>query len=342
MTPLYHEELTERAPRLVVHGSIAVELDWALSSAWRPDFRRDHAVLGRMYDERPDLVQRVRTFWEPHQVTSCGGSIELMILAHHGGLLLSLEPGELLARLEDLCRDAPIDLGLLSETAEDRVAMRSRLETLRSSPEVRGRYLELVTDVWSAVAEDWERDGRSAVAGAVAERRALQQKGASWREVARLVECLDHELIVAELLPALGADGVIAVVPAYFAHLGSLVDLPGTVLIGVRADGSGAQARARTELLARRLKTISDPTRLAMIEALRSRPRTVSDLAELFSLAQPTVSNHVKVLREAGIVANGTGARRRELLLQPDVLVDLVDHLQGVLAVPDAQEPTPA
>jgi hypothetical protein len=253
MTPLYQEEQREKPPKLVVPGSLAVVINRALSWAWRPDFRRDHAVLGRMYDERPDLVQRVRTFWEPHQVTSCGGSIELMILAHHGGLLLSLDPGQLLGRLEELCRDAPVDLGLVSETAEDRAGMRSRLEALRSDPEVRARYVELVNDVWSALADDWERDGRSAVAGAVAERRALHQKGASWREVARLAECLDYELIVAELIPALGADGLIAVVPAYFAHLGLLVDVPGTVLIGVRADGSGAQPRALTELLARRL-----------------------------------------------------------------------------------------
>lgn len=332
---MYYEAAGGGAPSVVVHGSVAVELDWVISSASRPEFQRDHAVLARICEQRPDLVQRLRSFWAPDLLTSCGGSIELMILAHHGGVLLSLDPTELIDRLDDLCRVAPDQLPLRSEEPDDRRVALARLETLRTSAEVRARYVELVTDVWSAVAEDWERDGRSAVAGAVADRRALQQRGASWREVAQMPPCTDENLIVSELIPSLGGSGQIAVVPAFFAHLGSLVDLPGTTLLGVRADGSGAQARARTELLARRLRTVSDPTRLAMIEVLRAGPRTVTELAELFGLAQPTVSNHVKVLRDAGIVANGTGPDRRRLLLQPDVLVDLIEHLQGVLAVPE-------
>ena len=332
--PLYYEDQNERPPPLVVHGSLAMELDWVISSARRPEFRRDHAVLDRVYGQRPDLVRRIEELWEPSLVTTC--TMDLMVLAHHGGLLLSLDPAQLLRRLDELCRDAPVDLPLRSEPPEDRRAVLGRMEALRSSPDRRARYVDLVTEVWSALAEDWERDGRSAVAAAVAERRALQQKGAPWRDVARMPECMDQELVVSELIPSLAPEGTVAVVPAFFAHIGSLVDLPGTVLIGVRADGSGAQARARTELLARRLKTVSDPTRLAMIEALRAGPRTVGDLAELFGLAQPTVSNHVKVLRDAGMVANGTGTDRRRLHLQPDELVDLLEHLQVVLAVPEA------
>jgi DNA-binding transcriptional ArsR family regulator len=333
--PMYYEPAGDARPPVVVHGSVAVEIDWVFSSASRPEFQRDHAVLARIYQHRPELVRRVRSFWGPGLVNSCGGSMELMILAHHGGLLLSLEPSELIGRLDELCRRAPAALALRGEDPDDRRVALGRLEALRSSSEVRARYIELVGDVWSAVSGDWERDGRSAVAGAVADRRALQQKGAAWREVAQMAPCTDENLIVSELIPSLGPDGLVAIVPAFFAHLGSLVDLPGTILIGVRADGSGAQARARTELLARRLRTVSDPTRLALIEALRADPRTVTELAGLFGLAQPTVSNHVKVLRDAGIVANGTGPDRRRLRLQPDVLVDLVEHLQGVLAVPE-------
>jgi DNA-binding transcriptional ArsR family regulator len=110
-------------------------------------------------------------------------------------------------------------------------------------------------------------------------------------------------------------------------------------MIGVRAEGSGAEARARTEILARRLKTISDPTRLAMVEVLRTAPSTVSELAELFALAQPTVSNHVKVLRDAGIVANRSQGGRRQLVLQPEVLEELIDHLEGMLSPARRRDP---
>jgi DNA-binding transcriptional ArsR family regulator len=126
----------------------------------------------------------------------------------------------------------------------------------------------------------------------------------------------------------------VAVIPAFFAHLGSLVDLPGTVLIGVRADGSDVQARARARLLAQRMKTISDPTRLAMLEALRWGPLTVGELATRFSLAQPTVSNHIKVLREAGIVSHGSDGGRR-LVVQREVLADLLEQLEALFASPE-------
>ena len=268
-------------------------------------------------------------------MTSCGGSIEIMILAHHAGLLYSVDPDHFLGQLEQACADAPTDLRLASESEEDRPALIARLSRLRSSPGLRRRYVELVSDVWSALGPEWERDGRLAVKAAVAHKRELQHGGASWREVAGEVGCTPE--LMSDLVASLGPQGTVAVVPAFFAHLGSLVDLPGTVLIGVRADGSGAQARARTQLLAHRLKTISDPTRLAMLETLRWAPLTVGELAARFSLAQPTVSNHVKLLREAGIVSSGAEGGRRKLVVQREVLADLVEQLESVLPDQPAQ-----
>jgi DNA-binding transcriptional ArsR family regulator len=334
--PLFHEDPLSRTPSLVVSGSIAAELDWALAAAWQPEFRRDHSILARVYDQHPKLGERVRSLWGPAGATTCGGSIELMCLAHNSGLLFTLEGKELITNLEDMCSEAPVELRLASELPEDRAELLSRLRQLRESQELRKRYVALVTDLWTALAPDWEINGWPAVRSAVAARNELQRKGASWREVAANIHYAGDEL-VNDLVSSLAGNGTVAVVPAFFAHLGSLVDLPGTVLIGVRADGSGAQARARTELLARRLKTISEPTRLAILEALRSTPQTVTELAARFSLAQPTVSNHVKLLRESGIVATATDGERRQLVLQPEVLADLLEHLQEIFALPGQQ-----
>lgn len=329
--PLFHEDPTSRSgPSIIISGSIAAELDWALSAVQHPQFQRDHAVLDRVFEGSPELVERARSFWGPGEQTSYGGSIEIMVLAHHGGLLYSMDADELLGRLEQICAHAPTDLRLGSESVEDRAALTARLARLRSSPAARRRYVQLIRDVWAALRPDWERSGRSAVNAAVASRCELKQRGAPWREVVGNHKFCNEEL-VSELTASVGPNGAIAVVPAFFAHLGSLVDLPGTVVLGVRADAPAAQARARTELLARRLRTISDPTRLAMLEALQEAPMTVSELAAHFSLAQPTVSNHVKLLRDAGIVANGNDAGRRVLAVQPDALTDLLDHLEDML-----------
>ena len=79
-------------------------------------------------------------------------------------------------------------------------------------------------------------------------------------------------------------------------------------------------------------RILANPTRLAILHTLRREPRTVTGLANLFSLAQPTVSNHVKLLRDAGLVESGPDGFRRELVGCQDNVHDLLEHLQGVLA----------
>src|ERR1700683_2768609 len=141
--PLFPDDTASRSPRIVVSGSIAVELDWALAAVQRPEFQRDHPVLERVYGTSAQLVERARSFWGSPEQTSCGG-IELMILANQAGLLFSVEADEFLGQLEQACATAPVDLRLASETAADRAAVLARLARLRSSPEVRRQYVALV------------------------------------------------------------------------------------------------------------------------------------------------------------------------------------------------------
>jgi ArsR family transcriptional regulator, arsenate/arsenite/antimonite-responsive transcriptional repressor len=340
--PMYHEDAPNGAPRIGVHASVAVELDWVLGAALRPDFRIDHPDLDALYSEFPDLAERASQLWSDVPL-SCGGFMELEIIAHHGGLLFSADGDALVGRLAELCATVPVDYELASETDEDRAVLLERLRRLHDSADLRSRYVALIADVWAAVQGTWDGRGRHAVEAALAGRRDQVARGAPWEEVARS-EC--HGFPIAPRLVArLGPDDEVAVVPAYFTHKGLIFDLPGVVVIGVRADATGAQARSRTAQLARRLKTISDPTRLAILDALRSGPRTVSELATTFSLAQPTVSNHVKLLRDAGLIANASDRGRRELVVQHDVVVDLLAHLHHVLTgdlPPDSVSGSPA
>ena len=332
--PLIHTDLpSSNTPRVSVQPSVAIEIEWALASGEREDYRRDHPVLAGVYDSRPDLRARVESMWGPGEEMSCGGFMELMVLAHDGGLLFSTDGDELLDRLGSLCAASPTrpdGLPLLSETAEDREVILLRLARLRESAERRGEYVELVRDMWDAIRGEWERSGRGAVEVAVAIRRELEAKGADWHEVARS-EC-DFGEMLDRTVASLEPDGELVVVPAFFTHKGLLVDLPGVVVLGVRTDTTGAQARARTEALARRLKAISDPTRLAMLDALRNGPRTVTEIALAFGLAQPTVSNHVKVLRDAGLVSDVREGTRRHLVVEHQEVEELLASLRGVLS----------
>src|SRR3954468_9991037 len=55
------------------------------------------------------------------------------------------------------------------------------------------------------------------------------------------------------------------------------------------------------------LNAVADPTRRAMLQRLAHGPATVGQLAALFPISRPAVSQHLRVLREAGLV-RPTGA----------------------------------
>jgi len=57
------------------------------------------------------------------------------------------------------------------------------------------------------------------------------------------------------------------------------------------------------EELAARFKALSDPTRVAIINSLSATDEVcVCNLTATFDLSQPTISHHLKILREAGLV----------------------------------------
>jgi DNA-binding transcriptional ArsR family regulator len=134
-----------------------------------------------------------------------------------------------------------------------------------------------------------------------------------------------------EMVAALGPEGELVIVPTYFTQKGKMViDLPGTLMVAVPASDASA-SRARSELLAHRLKAISDPTRLAILEGLSRTDMTVTEIAQSYALAQPTVSNHVKVLRQAGLVSTSSDGRSRRLTVRPDIVDDIVRDINSLL-----------
>ena len=62
---------------------------------------------------------------------------------------------------------------------------------------------------------------------------------------------------------------------------------------------------------------LAEPNRLRILAELRRTERSVGDLVERLELAQPAVSKHLKVLREAGFVTSRTAAQQRIYRLEP-------------------------
>jgi DNA-binding transcriptional ArsR family regulator len=61
---------------------------------------------------------------------------------------------------------------------------------------------------------------------------------------------------------------------------------------------------------------LADPTRRAMLARLTRGPATVNELAEPFALTLPTVSRHLKVLEQAGLISKQRSAQSRPCTLE--------------------------
>jgi DNA-binding transcriptional ArsR family regulator len=62
---------------------------------------------------------------------------------------------------------------------------------------------------------------------------------------------------------------------------------------------------------ARAFDALGDPTRRAILERVASRPQSVGRLATQFEVSRPAVSQHLRVLKEAGLVADRQEGTRR-------------------------------
>jgi DNA-binding transcriptional ArsR family regulator len=77
------------------------------------------------------------------------------------------------------------------------------------------------------------------------------------------------------------------------------------------------------------LTALADPTRRAIFERLRTRPRAVGELAADLPVSRPAVSQHLRVLKEAGLVSDEQIGTRRVYRVQPDGLAALRDWVDG-------------
>lgn len=80
------------------------------------------------------------------------------------------------------------------------------------------------------------------------------------------------------------------------------------------------------------MAVLADPTRRALVDALRQGPRSVSELAGRVPVSRSAVSQHLAVLHDAGLVDRTPHGTRRVYRLRPETLGELrayVDRLWG-------------
>lgn len=77
------------------------------------------------------------------------------------------------------------------------------------------------------------------------------------------------------------------------------------------------------------LAALADPTRREIFERIAERPRAVGELAAELPVSRPAVSQHLKVLKEAGLVRDLPAGTRRVYQLDPGGLGELRTYLEG-------------
>ena len=84
------------------------------------------------------------------------------------------------------------------------------------------------------------------------------------------------------------------------------------------------------------IQALADPTRRSLLERLRDGPRCVIELAAHTPVSRPAVSQHLRVLSDAGLVSASRVGRRRVYALDPSGFEPLERYLEwwweGVLA----------
>ena len=74
-------------------------------------------------------------------------------------------------------------------------------------------------------------------------------------------------------------------------------------------------------------RALAEPHRRGILRLLRDRPRSVNEIAERFDITQQAVSQHLKVLKDAGLVAVRPKGQRRLYIVQPEGMAGLRDFL---------------
>jgi len=336
---------------------LALELSWAVRATTALDLQSRHPVLAELHRGRPELGPSFDSLW----ADGLRGAPELLLVAHHAGALELTSYPLLRWSLDQAWSSMPVDHPLASEPPGDRDAIRARLGDLARSRARRRIYLELLGDIWSGIEQWWDDSGRRDVSSAGASARRTLDMGGSWADVvvssARAGEAArsrgrsaddvqgtggDRDTGVAAAVVvsvaariARSADLPIVLVPSALSGAGMCLDLPRAVLVGFDASGGGPLDEPRPDLepaaLARRLRALADATRMTLLQHLCSGPSSVGELAAELGLAQPTVSGHIKLLRDAGIVTGTRRSGRVDLTIDRSELEDLVRDLLAVI-----------
>lgn len=336
--PLEESLDSSESSGIKVRTSAPLELMWVLHNC-----TAEHVLggpLASLESTRLELGAEINAFWSD----GTRGFADVFVLAERAGTLFDLDLDRFFSRVDEAAQKTPEKLSLLSESPEERIALMGRLGRLRSDPALRRAYISLLRKVWESVRAEWESTGRRVVAAAASEWSRGLNEGTSYRELLVRHRLWDGRPELDELADAAAAAGRLVISPGWYFGKIHAIELDGDVYLGrwVRPKDEDATRQQVAARVAGKLKVLADPTRLGILLWLARRPASVTEIAGHFNLSQPTISAHVQILREAGLLDEKQLGRSAMLTASEQGLKRLFDGAEEsmlrLFVKPDAAE----
>ena len=312
---------------ITVAPSAALELMWVMHNCGA-----DHVLTGSLASLehiREELRPQLDAFWDD----GIRGFEEIVILAHRAGALQSLDLDDFLAGLDRTASMPAPMVSLLCESPRERAAFAARLERLTTDAGLRARYVSLMNDVWAEVRSEWESTGRPAALAAAAEWVKRLADGISFRDLLQRQRLWWRRPDLDEMADTAAAEGRLVLSPGWFFGEIHVIELDGAMYLGrgIRPRDDESKRREVAHTVSTSLKVLADPTRLAILLWLAREPASVTEIAKHFKLSQPTISAHVQLLRDAGVLDEKSVGRSAKLAASEEGLKHLFTSAQETL-----------
>ena len=311
-------------PAIRVAASAPLELMWLIHWSGASHSHPDFAVLEELRQRHGPELRKV---WAEHPQYSS----EMLVLAHRSGTMFDLDLNRFFSRIDASISDRSALPSLLSESPAEREMTRERLEQLRSDASVRKRYVDVLHALWSDVQEDWEGTGRAAVTAEAQKWSRALESGTPYRQLLRVQHIWPPRPETDTFADAAEAGGNLTMTPSWFGGHISVLEFDGQVYVGRGIQVGEPSFKQVAAEVSSHIKALADPTRLAILLRLAREPASVTEIARQFGLSQPTVSAHVQVLREAGLLEEKTVGRSAQLSASEEGLHRMFAHAEESL-----------
>jgi DNA-binding transcriptional ArsR family regulator len=257
-------------------------------------------------------------------------STEMLVLAHRSGTMLDRDLKRFFSRIDAAIEDSAFP-SLLSESSREREITRERLERLRSDAAFRKRYVGVLRNIWTDMEPEWETTGLPSVTAEVRRWEQALEAGAPFRQLLQLQHLWPPRPETDAFADAAASEGNLVMTPAWFGGKIHVLEFDGLVYVGRGIRHGEPSFKEVAAHVSSSIKALADPTRLAILLRLARDPASVTQLARQFNLSQPTVSAHIQILREAGLLEERTVGRSAQLSASEEALRNMLSHAQESL-----------